>query len=130
GLGVVYALKGDHEQAISCFHKAIDRDPKNQNAHESLGTALVETGRLTEARDALKQVLDWTAKTSDQFPTRQKLLASAEALLRLEPRLEEIGQGALAPKNSVERLQFARLCLVKQYYGAASRLYEEALKLE
>jgi tetratricopeptide (TPR) repeat protein len=129
-LGIVYIRKGDFELAIPCLTKAVEMAPNNLAGHEFLGSALFEVGRLSAARDELRHILEATATTSPQFLARQKNLQSVEALLRLEPYLEEIVKGERKPSNFLETMQFGRLCRVKQYYASAARFYEQALKLD
>jgi tetratricopeptide (TPR) repeat protein len=129
-LSFVCTRKGDWEQAMDYLKKIIDLEPKNSTAHENLGVALFETGQLSQARDVLQRVLNWTPKNSAQFQPRQKYLESVEALLGLETRLEDIVKGDLKPKSFQEGMQLGRLCRVKQYYAAASRLYDAALTLD
>jgi tetratricopeptide (TPR) repeat protein/serine/threonine protein kinase len=129
-LGLAYRMKGEHEQAIAQLKKAIELDPKNANTHENYGVALFEAGRLTAARDVFLQALELTAANSPQVQARQKALKALDALVKLEPRLEDIVKCQLKPRDYLEAFQFGRLCRVQQYVAAASRLYEQALTLE
>jgi tetratricopeptide (TPR) repeat protein len=129
-LSFVCSRKGDWEQAIACTKKIIAFDSKNADAHENLGVALLEAGRIAEARDVFKKLLDLTPTSSPQLQLRNKVTETAEALLQLEARLDDIAHGTLKPKNSLEAMGFGRLCRLKQYYAASSGLYDQALTLD
>jgi tetratricopeptide (TPR) repeat protein len=48
-LGVLYAIKGQKQRSTEALHTAIELNPKDFNAHESLGDAALEKGDLDEA---------------------------------------------------------------------------------
>ncbi len=49
-LGVILCdVKRDYDEAIACFRKAIDLDPKNAYGHHNLGVALKGKGQVDEA---------------------------------------------------------------------------------
>jgi Flp pilus assembly protein TadD/serine/threonine protein kinase len=129
-LGYACTRKGDCEQAVVYLKKAINLDAKNATAHETLFIALFELGRLTEARAVGEQVLGLTAANSPQWQAQKKAMQALEAQLDLEPRLQDIVRGETKPKSFAEGMQFGRLCRLKQYVAAASRLYDQALMLD
>jgi tetratricopeptide (TPR) repeat protein/S1-C subfamily serine protease len=126
-LGFAYKARGLNDEAIPGFKKAIELQPKQAVAHDSLGTVLGELGDLQQARDAFQKALELTPEAAPAFKSRKQILEQMEALLRLEPRLTDIVKGELKAKNFEEGLQLGKLCRVKQHYGAALRLYEQAL---
>ena len=54
------------EAAIEEYHKAIDLDPKHGGYHGMLGQALLDLGRIAEARDAARRSLE-LLRSDDPF---------------------------------------------------------------
>jgi tetratricopeptide (TPR) repeat protein len=48
--GLRLARQGKFDQAVSCFEKAIELDPKSASAHNNLGLALAQLNRNSEAK--------------------------------------------------------------------------------
>lgn len=48
-LGVVFFKKGQANEAITCYQKALQAKPDNQDAYNNLGNALLYQGRVDEA---------------------------------------------------------------------------------
>jgi len=56
-LGHLLLRRGQADEALVHFQKAIDSDPDNAEAHESLGTVLLKRGRVDEAMSQLQQAV-------------------------------------------------------------------------
>jgi WD40 repeat protein len=78
--GVMLAKRGQHEEALAEYSKAIEANPWNATAHQNVGTALWQLGDLTEA-------LRWFEKALDLDP-RRALAAQMAALIRRVRSLE------------------------------------------
>lgn len=50
-------LTTDRQRAFVSFHKAIQLDPKNKDAHYALGHIYVQQGRFSDAEEEFRQVL-------------------------------------------------------------------------
>jgi tetratricopeptide (TPR) repeat protein len=57
-LGRTREYLGESEAAIEAFERAVDRDPRHHDAALALATALLATGRIEPARDALAGILE------------------------------------------------------------------------
>jgi len=57
GLFVAYLMKGEHKQALEYAQQSVEEMPRLPLAWRSLSIALVQTGQVTEAREAMKAVL-------------------------------------------------------------------------
>ena len=80
-LGAGFHLGGDNEAAISALKQAVERDPDSHLPLLWLASALVEMGRLDEARAVSKSALDiepnfsavsWTKNLSSKLHARTK----------------------------------------------------------
>ncbi len=61
-LGIALAGKGQWDEAIACYQKAIELDPKHTNTHIFLGNALAATGRVDEAIVCYRQAIELDPK--------------------------------------------------------------------
>ena len=63
-LGTELAHRGDFEGAVDAFQRAIEETPDAPWSHLGMGEALVQLGRLTEARTAYLQAIRFTPTTA------------------------------------------------------------------
>lgn len=56
--GMACVRRGDYENAVECFERAIGIDPAHAVAHNNLGGALVELGRYDRAVSSFKRALE------------------------------------------------------------------------
>jgi tetratricopeptide (TPR) repeat protein len=56
-LGVVASQRGEHQQAVECFSKAIKLHSKNPFFHFNLGVSLEELGQLEAALSSYEKTL-------------------------------------------------------------------------
>jgi tetratricopeptide (TPR) repeat protein len=61
-LGDTLRAQGRVDEAIACFRRALDLDPKYLRAHTSLGGVLAEKGRVDEAIACFRRALDLDPK--------------------------------------------------------------------
>jgi tetratricopeptide (TPR) repeat protein len=84
-LGVLYAIKDQKQKSAEALAKAIELNPKDFNAHESLGDAALEKGDLDEA---VRRYL----LAADSAPGK----AQAELVVKAAQELQKAKQGAKA----------------------------------
>jgi serine/threonine-protein kinase len=96
-------------------------------AHENLGKALLVQGRIHEARDATRRLLDLLPQDHFLRAAVTQQLQRCEQLLALESRLPAVLlEGKGKPADGAECLQLAELCSLKKQYAAAARLSADA----
>jgi purine-binding chemotaxis protein CheW len=103
-LGQALSLQGKLDEATACFRRAVKYDPKNVEAHHSLGEALEQLGAHAEAADCFERVralaVDLAAETSEAdvdpapIPRGHEPLPSAEPTLGAGPDLPPFEMGA------------------------------------
>jgi tetratricopeptide (TPR) repeat protein/S1-C subfamily serine protease len=125
-LGCAYNAQGLFDQGIPLLKRAAELYPKGEAFLNNLASALEEVGELEQARDVRKKLLAQIPEAAPQFRSRKQDLAQAESLLRLQASLADIVKGEKKPGNFQEKVQFSRVCRLKQHYTAALRLAEEA----
>ena len=64
--------KGQLDEAIACYRKAIELDPKNATAHSNLGNALRAKGQLDEAIACYKKAIELDPKPFGSSSTVQQ----------------------------------------------------------
>jgi tetratricopeptide (TPR) repeat protein len=95
GIGQVYHRKGDHDQALAAYNKAIEYNPKDPNGYVGRGEALAGMRRYDEAvadyTAALRldprhsRALGYRAVALDQLGRDDEALADYDASVRLDP---------------------------------------------
>jgi tetratricopeptide (TPR) repeat protein len=128
-LGETLCKTGDVEGAITAFRQVLAIDPHHASGYCDLGLALRQKGQLGPALGALKTGHELGLKIPNWSCPSGQWVAECERLIELEARLPELLQGKLKPISSPERIEFAQLCVLKRYYVAAARLYQEALSV-
>jgi tetratricopeptide (TPR) repeat protein len=125
-LGNVLRQQGDLPGAIASYRKSIALKPDFAEAHCSLGVGLQLQGEFAEALEELRRGHELGSKNPRwRYPSAQ-LLRQCQRLLELDGRLTDILAGKATPANAAERIELARLCVLKQRNRAALRFYEEA----
>ena len=118
------------DEAIACFHMAIELNPRYANAQGALGLALLSKGRYAEARNASTQAL---ALLPVDHPLRGRVsqcLQECERLLKLEVRLPGILRGEDQPASAQESLDLAQMCVHKKRNAAAASFWAKAFTAE
>ncbi|MBD3349238.1 MAG: tetratricopeptide repeat protein [Candidatus Eisenbacteria bacterium] len=95
-LGIIYADRGEDEQAMSEFERAIRIDPDYPRSYLNLGALLAENGRHEEAIDAFEEVLSIDPSYADARTNlamahmarghHEKAQEELERVLEAEPR--------------------------------------------
>ena len=65
---------GRQTQAIDCYNKALEIDPKDSTAWNNKGAALMELGRQTQAIDCYNKALEIDPKDSTAWINKQLAL--------------------------------------------------------
>jgi serine/threonine-protein kinase len=121
-----YALKlGRFEEAARAYAEAVRLRPDFAPAHCALGEALVRSGRFAEglAERRLGHELGSAQPGWDRPSARW--VREAERLVELEALLPCVLGGA-AKVRPAERVELARMCVLKKQHALAARLYGEA----
>jgi len=109
--GVMLAKRGQHEEALAEYGKAIEANPWNATAYQNVGTALWQLGDLTEA-------LLWFDKALDLDP-RRALAAQMAALIyrvrSLEAHARTEVQAGRRDAAVVDLTAAANLCRGSRY---------------
>jgi superkiller protein 3 len=66
-LGVALKAKGQLEEAIEAYRKAIQLDPNYANAYSNLGSALYDKGQLEEAIEAYRKAIQLDPNYADAY---------------------------------------------------------------
>jgi hypothetical protein len=123
--------KGQYDEAIACFRRAIEMDPGYAEAHCNLAGALASTG---DFRAALASV-----RTGHALGSRRKgwprlsaeWVKHYERWVQLDDLLAATLKGKGRPAGPAECLELADFCLnPKQHATAAVRFYAEAFTAE
>jgi serine/threonine-protein kinase len=124
-LGTALYQQGKLDEAVDCFRRAIQLDPKYARAHCNLGQALRDLGRFREALTALETGHQLGSQSPGWRYPSAAWVRDACRLVELDDRLPAVLAGADRPTQT-ERLEFARVCRLKQRFAAAAGLYAEA----
>jgi tetratricopeptide (TPR) repeat protein len=129
-LGDVLAEKGELDEAIRCYRQAIDLEPGFAEAYCYLGHVLQRQGRLAESLAAFRRGHELGSRQTGWRYLSTQWLRRAEALVDLEVKLPAVLERKYRPVDNKERLDLARVCVLKKRYLAAARLYAEAFAAE
>ena len=110
------------DEAIACYRKAIELDPKYAEAHYNLGNALKHKGQLDEAIACYKKAIELDPK----FAAAQTQLASAEQTAAARDKLTAFLDGSYTPTSNEERLGLIEWCQIKKLNHTAAGLYAAA----
>jgi cytochrome c-type biogenesis protein CcmH/NrfG len=106
-----FMLKGDIDQALVNLKKGLELNPKLSSLHRLVGQACVKQGRLTEARDALREAVradrwDWRAHNDlGVVYTKLDRFSDGMAALRYAEWIHPTGPGIdVNIRNLAERM--------------------------
>jgi tetratricopeptide (TPR) repeat protein len=118
------------DEAITCFRKAIDLDPKLANAHINLGVALKMQGKVDEAIACFRKALDLLPQGHPWRAGVTRQLQQSQLFQALEKKLLDVLAGKAKPASVAEQLQFAQLCQTTRRFAPAARFYAEAFETD
>jgi serine/threonine-protein kinase len=111
---------------VTCYRRALQLAPKFPEAHCYLGIALRQQGRFQEALEEFQQGHDLGSRSPGWRHPSADQVRDCRRLVELESRLHGLLTGTERPADEAERLEFARVCSVKQRFAAAAGLSAEA----
>jgi serine/threonine-protein kinase len=116
------------DEAIDHYRQAIQLEPgRYYQPHGALGQALLAKRQFAEADAAIGRCLELLPPKEAKIRRNlERLRDRCRHLQALEGRLAGIVRGTDQPAAG-ECLEVAELCLVKNHYATAARLYAEAL---
>lgn len=110
-LGLVYATKGESEQAIETYKKALELDPTLDHAYCNLGVSLLSKEELGQAEDCFLQALKHNQYSKDAYGNlanlkhHQKQYKEAmEYIIKAEALSSQDSQIALLKKSIAHML--------------------------
>jgi serine/threonine-protein kinase len=114
------------DKAISHYREAIRLDPELDEAHGTLGQALLARRQFAEAAAATRRALDVLIPWKhDLRANLERQRQRCERLVGLRARVAAVVQGTDRPAAG-DCLDLAQLCYLSQHYATAARLYAEA----
>src|SRR5262249_15112457 len=121
-LGLALNGRGQVDEAIACWRKAIELDEKYAEAHCNLGHLLKSRGQFAESLTALKRGHELGSKRPGWPYPSAAWLREAERLAVLEAKLAAFLEGEFQPGDPAERLRLAGVCQAKKLHAADPRL--------
>jgi tetratricopeptide (TPR) repeat protein len=125
-LGNALYSKGDFDGAISEYREAIHLRPEYADAHANLGFALRHQGKFADSLTTLRQAQALTAKGSPLESRLTHLVQEGERLVALDIRLPAVLRGDDKLVDPNEMIEFARLAVYKELYGASAHWFAQA----
>ncbi len=111
---------GRHQEAIACYDKALEIDPRHANAWANKGNCLHSIGRYQEAIACLNEALEinprfagaWSNKGNslNSLGRHQEAIACCDKALEIDPRLAGAWGNKGISLRSIGRLQEAIAC--------------------
>lgn len=121
-LGTIYTLRMRYKEAIDCFDKAIEIDPRYAEAYCNRGEALNGSGSLEDALESLNQALHLEPKYPLALYNKGNLLKS---LARYEEALESFDRAtSLKPDYADAYWNKSLLLILTGQYAEGWKLYE------
>ena len=129
-LGTLLMLTANSDDAIKALREAIRLDPDHPEANCNLGKALEQKGRFAEALDHFRRGHQAGTKRGNwNYPSAQ-WIADCEHLLAMESLLNDVLKGTKQPRNSVERIELARVANLRGRHAESVKLAAEAVAKE
>jgi tetratricopeptide (TPR) repeat protein len=110
------------DEAIACFRKAIELDPKFAKPHNNLGLALADKGQVDEAIAGYKKAIELDPKHA----YARTNLAKAERLVAVRDKFAAFQNGSYTPANNDERAGLVGWYQIKKLYRKLTGLYADA----
>ncbi len=126
-LGLALCKAGDPEAGIPALREAIRLDPRMVDAHRTLAWILQEQGRYLEGLESARRTRALLSEKGSLPADQQQRLDVYERRAALEERLPRIVQGEDAPRDALERIELADICMKKGRVDDAVRLFERTL---
>ena len=121
-VGNLLSEKGQVDEALACYQKAIELDPKYEVAHDNLGDVIKEMGQLDEGLACYQKAIELDPK----YAAARSHLAKAQRLAAAREKLPAFRNGSYAPPSNDERLILAECCRIQKLYRASTLLYSQS----
>ncbi len=126
-LGYALQLKGQLDEAIACYKKAIELDPKYAEAHCNLGHRTGETGPVRRVPGgASSEATSWVRNSPAGATRRPSGFTRPRRKPRWRLKLPAFLKGEFQPADTKERLGLAGVCQGKKLNQQAAGLYAAA----
>ncbi len=112
--------RGRLDEAIACFRKAVELNPKLAPVHNRLGWALATKGRLEEAIACYHKAIELG------FTGARPSLVQAERLAKARDRFADFQKGRYTPATAMDGLDLAVWCRTIKRHQTAARLFADA----
>jgi tetratricopeptide (TPR) repeat protein len=127
-VGFAYAVKGDHEKAVSWYARALERDPHNPDTRHRYALSLLRLGRTAEALTQLDLALQDDFTHYGARVTKAQTLGALGRVNEAEALLKETAQ--FYPNSPEIPRMLGDLYAQLQRWADASAAYERALALD
>jgi tetratricopeptide (TPR) repeat protein len=123
------------KEAIKCFDKVIEVNPKHSNAYNNKGSVLLESGWHEEASRCIYKSLELNPKNENALNNRGRILATSgkfsEAVEYYNKALEIDENHREAWNNKgIALANLANLTDEQKYFSDAEKCYDEAKKID
>jgi serine/threonine-protein kinase len=125
-LGFALATQGHLADAVAPLRQAIRCQPDYTQAHLLLGQVLQQQGKFQEALPALQRGHDLGSRDPRWPHPSAQWVRDCRRLVELDRQLPALLSGKAQPAGAAEKLELARLCILKHLYAAAARWSAEA----
>lgn len=100
-LGTTYRMAGNMDKAFEAYHAALQLDPNNLAAHESLGQTFLAGRDLSNAEKELKTLNKLCGKSCEHSISLSKSIAEykAETKLKADIKAEALSESKAEPKT-------------------------------
>ena len=127
-LGSALSNQGNLDEAIDCFRRAIELDPKNATAHSNLGVVLQDQGQLDEAIACLQKAIELNPGWA---PTYSNLGGALKQQGRLDEAIAECRTAIeLNPKFALAHNNLGAALADQEKLDEAIAEYRRAIELD
>ena len=125
GIGACHALRGDLDQAIPCFERAVEIFPLLAQAHYNLGTAYMQKVNFQKAVSAYENAIAVDRRDGEVGRLARKHLDELETLVR-----SHSGISLAQYLNNTRTFDKAFAALRDGQYPLSIELFEQVLKVD
>lgn len=127
GLGIIYYMLGEYQDALEMLYRSLDLDSASANSHYSLGLVLEKIGYLPQAMQAYKETIALAPHWTEIYDKLGKVLSEMGEIEQAEATY--IQAIALDNNNYLNYLNLGNILMMKQQIEEAIAAYEMALQL-
>ena len=127
-MGDLYVRHGDSAEAVKCWEKSLEIDPKHFDAWRNMGRIALEKEQLDQAVKLLRKALEIRPDAPNLRSDIAKALMDsgkyAEAITELQQEIK------ISPSSFTARFQLAEAYRQQKEYDKAIEHYEQTIRLE